>query len=69
MAIYKKNPPKRHESIFVLCRSILLARLITDFSIYEGHFIDLWFNCFLGLIEGIMKKAWLEAILKQLKAV
>ena len=65
----KENPPKRHEPIFVLCRSILLTRLVTDFGTCKGHFINLWFDRFLGLIKGIIKKVWLEAILKQLKVI
>jgi len=53
----KENPPKRYEPIFVLCRSILLIRLVTNFGIYKGHLINLWFDRFLGLIKGMMKKA------------
>ena len=65
----KENPPKRHKPIFALYRSILLIRLVTDFRTYNGHLINLWFNRFLGLTKGIIKKVWLEAILKQPKAV
>ena len=53
----------------MLYRSILLTRLVTDSGTCKGHPIDLWFDRFLGLVKGIIKKAWLEAITKQPKAV
>ena len=65
----KENPPKRHKPIFALYRSILLVKLITNSSIYKGHFIDLQFDRFLGLIKGMIKKAQLKAISKQSKAI
>jgi len=46
-----------------------MARLVTDSGTYKGHLINLWFDRFLGLVKGIIKKAWLEAITKLPKVV
>jgi len=53
----------------MLYRSILLVRLVTNSRTYNRHLINPWFDRFPGLIKDIIKKAWLEAILKQLKVV